>query len=161
MFCEILFVYIVKYTGQVSSVLEQTRISNGTRASPVCLHCTNWELITKLNLQLLLSMLPVVNQPGLISHIPNCCLCSPSTETYLAAGDSTQLQPAASSSSGRQLFQTKSPAFSGHLHYSSVQVLISPCGTSNSQARMWKQPWELKATLTLKVNGLTLLPVCT
>lgn len=153
MFCEILWTS-VQCPGN-------TRTSTETRATPACLHCTNWELIAKLNLRLLLSTLPVMNQAGLITHIPNCCLRNPSTETYLAAGDFTQLQPAASGSSGRQLFQTKSPAFRGHLHYSSVQALISPCSTSNRQARMWKQAWGLKASLALKANGLILLPVCT
>lgn len=120
-----------------------------------------WDLITKLNLWLLLSTLPVVIQTGLISHIPECCPCSPSAETYLAPGDFTLLQPAVSSSSGRWLFQNKSPTFSGHLHYSSFQALTSLCGTSNSQARIWKQLWQLKANLALKFNGLILLPVCT
>jgi len=71
-----------------------------------------WELITKLNLWLLLSMLPFVIQTGLITHIPECCLCSPSTETYLAPADLTL----------SQLFQNKSPTSSGRLYYSRFQA---------------------------------------
>lgn len=90
------------------------KTSTGTRATSVCLRSMGWDLITKLNLWLLLSTLPVVIQTGLITPIPECCPCSPSTETYLAPADFTLLQPAVSSSSRRWLFQNKSPTFSGH-----------------------------------------------
>lgn len=103
------------------------RTSTGTRATTACLHNVNWELITKLNLWFTLSILPSVNQVRLITHITECSFCSPSTETYLAPGDSTQWQPAESSSSPRQLFQAKCPAISGHLYSCTLWALIGPC----------------------------------
>lgn len=68
------------------------RTSTGTRATSACLHSMGWELSTKLNLWLLLSVLPVVVQAWLITLIPERCLCSPRTEPYLSPRDFTLLQ---------------------------------------------------------------------
>lgn len=139
------------------------RKSTGSRATPACLHNVDWELITKLSLWFVLWTLPAVKQVGLVTHTTECSFCSPSTETYLAPGDSTQWQPAESSSSPRQLLQAKSPAISGHLYYCSLQALISPCcsGKAKWETAMWKQTQKLKANLALKFTGLTLLLVRT
>lgn len=103
------------------------RTSIGTRATSACLYIVDWELITKVNLRFVLSTLQAVNQAGLVTHTTECSSCSPrSTETYLAPGDCPQWQPAENSSAPRQLFQAKSPVFSGHWYSCIIKPLSVP-----------------------------------